>query len=589
MSGFAHLTGQPDGPPTLPPFMLADGVAAQAATWAVMMALYHRDVHGGDGQLIDINLIEPLARLMETATLAYDQLGKIPGRVGNRLDASAPRNAYRTADDKWLAISSASPNIAMRVYRAIGRPELAEDPDYVDPVRRQEHGVEVDELVAEWVAERTLDEAMEVFEAAEVAAAPVYDAQQLLADEHLQARGFFVEVDDPDFGAVTVQAPVARMSETPGRDRPPRSRPRGRQRGGVRRAARGRCRTRWSSCRRRGSSEMASRPPRARRSELATPASSERMCEKAPALRAPISCSSISRTRAPRRRRSRPGRSRSTRSHEQDWGRTVRAVRINGARHGVVPRRHHRDRHRRGRGARRPDRPQGPHGAGRVVGRRAAHATRDQARPREAHRPRGADRGRRRAGERGRDRAGERPPRGGHLRRRRPVGVAARAGRRQLRSDQRVSGRLLALTPECRSSPRPASPASTPSTRPYPAYQDPEGYRRSAVHGSLLGFDGKWAIHPSQIPIANEVFSPTPEEVEAAAPLDRGVPRRRGAAASAPSAATDGWSTPPTCVSPPTSSTKPPSPTATPPPPDRTSPDRTFPKSHSDGYRSVSA
>ena len=96
MSGFAHLTGQPDGPPTLPPFMLADGVAAMAATYAVMMALYHRDVHGGGGQLVDVNLIEPLARLIESSTLAYDQLGIVPGRVGNRLDASAPRNAYRT-------------------------------------------------------------------------------------------------------------------------------------------------------------------------------------------------------------------------------------------------------------------------------------------------------------------------------------------------------------------------------------------------------------------------------------------------------------------------------------------------------------
>ena len=137
MSGFAHLTGQPDGPPTLPPFMLADGVAAMAATYAVMMALYHRDVHGGGGQLVDVNLIEPLARLIESSTLAFDQLGTVTGRVGNRLDASAPRNAYRTADDKWLAISSASPNIAARVYRAIGRSDLAENPDYVDPVLRQ--------------------------------------------------------------------------------------------------------------------------------------------------------------------------------------------------------------------------------------------------------------------------------------------------------------------------------------------------------------------------------------------------------------------------------------------------------------------
>jgi len=217
MSGFAHLTGEPDGPPTLPPFMLADGVASLAATYAVVMALYHRDVHHGTGQLVDVNLVEPLARLIESAPLTYDQLGVIPKRVGNRLDASAPRNAYRTADGKWLAVSSASPNIAIRVYRAIGRADLAEDPDYVDPVRRQERSCEVDALVADWVIQHTLEEAMVIFEEAEVAAAPVYDAQQLLADEHFGARGMFRKVDDPDFGAVTVQGPVAQMTETPGR------------------------------------------------------------------------------------------------------------------------------------------------------------------------------------------------------------------------------------------------------------------------------------------------------------------------------------------------------------------------------------
>jgi crotonobetainyl-CoA:carnitine CoA-transferase CaiB-like acyl-CoA transferase len=217
MSGFAQVTGQPDGPPTLPPFMLADGVAAQAAAWAVMMALYHRDVHGGTGQLVDVNLIEPLARLIESSTLSFDQLGISPVRAGNRLPASAPRNAYRTADDKWLAISSASANIVLRVYRSIGRDDLAENPDYVDPVRRQQRGLEVDVLVADWVRERTLDEAMKVFLEAEVAAAPIYDAEQLLADEHLRARGTFPLFDDPDLGPVRVQAPVAQLTETPGR------------------------------------------------------------------------------------------------------------------------------------------------------------------------------------------------------------------------------------------------------------------------------------------------------------------------------------------------------------------------------------
>ncbi len=217
MSGFAHVTGQPDGPPTLPPFFLADGVAAQSATYAVMMALYHRDVHGGGGQLVDVNLVEPLARLIETATLAYSHKGVVQGRTGNRLDASAPRNAYRTADGRWVALSSASLNIVKRLYRTVERPDLAGDPEYVDPVRRQDHADEIDAIVAAWVAARPFAEVMDRFEQAEVAAAPVYDAAQLLADEHLLARGTFVQVDDPDLGTMTVQAPVVRFSGLPGR------------------------------------------------------------------------------------------------------------------------------------------------------------------------------------------------------------------------------------------------------------------------------------------------------------------------------------------------------------------------------------
>ena len=217
MSGFAHVTGQPGGPPTLPPFMLADGVASLAATYAVMMALYHRDVHGASGQLVDVSLIEPLARLVEQSTLAYDQLGVVETRTGNRADASAPRNVYRTSDDQWIAMSSASASTAARVYCAIERPDLATRPEYVDHVPRQERAGEIDDLVSAWVGKHTLDHAMAVFLDAGVAASPVYDARQLLADEHLRARGTFVVVEDPELGAVTVQAPIAVLSETPGR------------------------------------------------------------------------------------------------------------------------------------------------------------------------------------------------------------------------------------------------------------------------------------------------------------------------------------------------------------------------------------
>ncbi|BBY96853.1 acyl-CoA transferase [Mycolicibacterium fallax] len=217
MSGFANITGEADGPPTLPPFMLADGVASLNAAYAVMMALYHRDVHGGPGQLIDVNLIDPLSRLIEQTLLGYDQLGLVPTRAGNRWDISAPRNTYRTSDGKWLAMSGSSPALALRVFTAIGRDDMVTDGDFSDPQRRLARAREVDEVVAEWVGTKTLSEAMAVFDEYEVAAAPVYDITQLIADEQLRHREVFVSVDDDELGAMTVQAPVPRFSEAQGR------------------------------------------------------------------------------------------------------------------------------------------------------------------------------------------------------------------------------------------------------------------------------------------------------------------------------------------------------------------------------------
>ncbi|MDG4664367.1 CoA transferase [Mycobacterium sp. 236(2023)] len=216
MSGFAHITGEADGPPTLPPFMLADGVASLNAAYAIMMALYHRDVHGAGGQLIDINLVDPLARLLEQTLLGYDQLGIVPQRAGNRWDISAPRNTYQTADGIWLAMSGSSPALALRVFKAIGRADLVDDDDFSDPQRRLARAREVDAVVADWVATKTLAEAMTVFEAAEVAAAPVYDIESLLADEQLQHRGVFISVDDEELGRMTVQAPVPKFSDADG-------------------------------------------------------------------------------------------------------------------------------------------------------------------------------------------------------------------------------------------------------------------------------------------------------------------------------------------------------------------------------------
>src|SRR5919204_990354 len=126
MSGLAHQTGQPDGPPTLPPFGLADGGAAISGAYAVMLALYHRDLNGAGGQVIDLSLLAPLLAILGPGPSAYDQPGRVPERHGNRSTNNAPRNAYRTRDGRWVAISASATSVAARVMDVVGRPEIAQ-------------------------------------------------------------------------------------------------------------------------------------------------------------------------------------------------------------------------------------------------------------------------------------------------------------------------------------------------------------------------------------------------------------------------------------------------------------------------------
>jgi crotonobetainyl-CoA:carnitine CoA-transferase CaiB-like acyl-CoA transferase len=215
MSGFSHITGEADGTPTLPGFMLADCVAAVHGAFAAMVAVHHRTLTGR-GQLVDLSLVEPLARFIEQSTLTYDQLGVSPTRMGNKWTVSVPRNTYKTQDGKWLALSGSSQTLALRVFDAIGRPDLRDDPEYSEPHRRIANRHVIDDMVAAWVASFPLDEVLRRFDASGVAAGPVYDAEQLMNDPQMIARNTFVPVPDPDLGTVRVQAPVARFSDSPG-------------------------------------------------------------------------------------------------------------------------------------------------------------------------------------------------------------------------------------------------------------------------------------------------------------------------------------------------------------------------------------
>ena len=210
MSGFAALNGEPDGAPLLPPLALADGVAALATAFAIMVALRARE-ETGRGQIVDTSLIEPLMTLLGPQVSAYDALGELQPRTGNRSSHNAPRNVYRTADDEWVAVSASATSIADRVLRLVGRRDLVEQPWFATGAGRVEHVDEIDAAVAEWIAARPRDEVLAAFEAAEAAIAPVYDASDLVNDPQLAAIGALTRVDD-----VLMTNVISRLSETPG-------------------------------------------------------------------------------------------------------------------------------------------------------------------------------------------------------------------------------------------------------------------------------------------------------------------------------------------------------------------------------------
>lgn len=217
-SGFAHVTGEAKGPPTLPPFGLADGVAAYHGVFAIMFAIYERDVQGsGKGQYIDLSLYEPLFSLLGAQASTYDQTGVIQNRTGNRSVNNAPRNAYKTKDGRWVALSAAAPSITRRVMELTGGKEVANDPRFATNMGRVKHVEEVDGIVGGWIARHTLTEVLDAFDKAEAAIGPVYDVAQILDDPQYKARDSVTTIADKDLGPLRMQNVFPRLSRTPGR------------------------------------------------------------------------------------------------------------------------------------------------------------------------------------------------------------------------------------------------------------------------------------------------------------------------------------------------------------------------------------
>lgn len=216
MSGFAHATGEPDGPPTLPPVALADTVCALHSTFAIMMALYWRDVEGGTGQFIDSSILESMFGMLGDHVVEYGVAGQDNRRTGNRSTRTAPRNAYRTKDDRWVAISGSAESVAARILRVVGGEDLAADPRFQTMADRLEHADELDGLIADWMADHTREEVIDRFEDLEAPIGPVFSMEDIFEDPHFEAREAIARVEDDDLGEVPMRGVFPTLSATPG-------------------------------------------------------------------------------------------------------------------------------------------------------------------------------------------------------------------------------------------------------------------------------------------------------------------------------------------------------------------------------------
>ncbi|MFB6179416.1 MAG: CaiB/BaiF CoA transferase family protein [Halorientalis sp.] len=216
MSGFAHVNGFPDREPLLPPISLADMAAAQTAVQSLLMAIFERDVTGsGQGQVIDVSLLESLFRMFPGDVEKYDKRGEVSERIGNHHTNAAPRNVYETQDG-YVALSASSQSIFENLAKIIGHPELVDDPQFADNGSRVRHADELDEYIAPWIAERSTETVLEELRAGDAVVAPVYDTSDVFEDEQYRARDAIVDVEDDDVGPIKTQNTVPKFSRTPG-------------------------------------------------------------------------------------------------------------------------------------------------------------------------------------------------------------------------------------------------------------------------------------------------------------------------------------------------------------------------------------
>jgi crotonobetainyl-CoA:carnitine CoA-transferase CaiB-like acyl-CoA transferase len=216
VSGFAAINGFADREPVLPPMYLADGFAGVYGASAAMIALREVEIKGGRGQVVDLPLLDPLFAVLSPQAANYRLTGKVKPRTGSRSTNSAPRNAYRCSDGRYVSLSGSIQKMAERLFRAIGRPDMVDDPRFRTNADRLRHADELDAIIGEFIGARTQAENVSFFEAAEVTIGPIYDTPQIMADPHVIERELISDYPDTEMGQIPMHHVVPRMQGTPG-------------------------------------------------------------------------------------------------------------------------------------------------------------------------------------------------------------------------------------------------------------------------------------------------------------------------------------------------------------------------------------
>jgi formyl-CoA transferase len=216
MSGLRYLNGFPGDAPPRVGISLGDSLGALFAAQGILAALYNRDALGGEGQVIDVSLVESCFALLESVAPEYAALGLVREPTGTRLEGIAPSNIFPSRDGKWVVIAANQDTVFARLCAVIGQPELVNDERFVDHDARGAHEDELDAVIAAWAAEHDAEEIDRLLNNAGVVCGPVYSIEDIFEDSHFKAREMIVMHDDSELGPIAGPAVVPRFSRTPG-------------------------------------------------------------------------------------------------------------------------------------------------------------------------------------------------------------------------------------------------------------------------------------------------------------------------------------------------------------------------------------